>query len=195
MRIPTRLLLAALATWTATVGPSEGGVAPAAGLGCVPASRPAATLLLPYFELDLGDPAGRNTLFSVNNAASSPRVAHAVVWTNWGVPVLSFDLALPADGVRSINLRSILAAGSIAETSLPPEALADFPGCATPLVVPDLGGASLTELQDRLRGQSDDQGDCVAAPVEGGQVITGFVTIDAARLCARTRSRLKSPAR
>lgn len=37
---------------------------------------PAATLLLPYFEVDLTNPNGITTLFSVNNASASAAVAH-----------------------------------------------------------------------------------------------------------------------
>jgi hypothetical protein len=33
---------------------------------------PAATLLLPYFEVDLDNPAGVTTLFSINNASAAP---------------------------------------------------------------------------------------------------------------------------
>ena len=34
------------------------------------APEPAATLLLPYFEVDLGDANGPTTLFSINNASA-----------------------------------------------------------------------------------------------------------------------------
>ena len=45
---------------------------PAAWAGsCSLDDRPGATLLLPYFEVDLDDPLGRTTLFSVNNAAAA----------------------------------------------------------------------------------------------------------------------------
>ena len=33
---------------------------------------PAATLLLPYFQLDLSNPNGLTTLFSINNASANP---------------------------------------------------------------------------------------------------------------------------
>ena len=37
------------------------------------ADQPAATLLYPYFEVDLNDPQGQTTLISINNAsAKSP---------------------------------------------------------------------------------------------------------------------------
>ena len=43
---------------------------------------PAATLLLPYFEVDLANPDGVTTLFSVNNASAAPQLAHVTFWTD-----------------------------------------------------------------------------------------------------------------
>ena len=57
----------------------------AAGI-CDRANRPAATLLIPYFEVDLADRDGRSTLISIHNADRQPAVANVVVWTNWGIP-------------------------------------------------------------------------------------------------------------
>ena len=37
---------------------------------------PAATLLLPYFEVDLDDPNGVTTLMSINNASATAVLAH-----------------------------------------------------------------------------------------------------------------------
>lgn len=69
---------------------------------------PAATLLLPYFEVDLNDPNGVTTLFSVNNASAAPALAHVTVWTDLSVPVLDFDVYLTGYDVQTMNLRDIL---------------------------------------------------------------------------------------
>jgi hypothetical protein len=42
-------------------------------------AAPAATLLLPYFEVDLANPNGIDTLISVNNASASAAVANVVL--------------------------------------------------------------------------------------------------------------------
>ena len=55
---------------------------------------PAATLLLPYFEVDLGNTAGVNTLFSINNASNTAAVAHVTLWTDESIPTLDFDVYL-----------------------------------------------------------------------------------------------------
>jgi hypothetical protein len=54
---------------------------------------PAATLLLPYFEVDLGTAStGRTTIFSVTNVSPYAQVAHVVLYTDWSFPVLDFNL-------------------------------------------------------------------------------------------------------
>ncbi|HXO29718.1 MAG TPA: hypothetical protein VOA80_20365, partial [Thermoanaerobaculia bacterium] len=44
--------------------------APAMAVICTIDAVPAATLLLPYFEVDLNNPNGLTTLFSINNASA-----------------------------------------------------------------------------------------------------------------------------
>jgi hypothetical protein len=87
---------------------------------------PAATLLLPYFEVDL-DPdnngilcddggAGQNTLFSINNASAAPALGHVTLWTDLSVPVLDFDVYLTGFDVQTISMRDIICNGSLPQT-------------------------------------------------------------------------------
>ena len=46
---------------------------------CTIEATPAATLLLPYFEVDLDDPNGVDTFLSVNNAGPYGLLGHVVV--------------------------------------------------------------------------------------------------------------------
>src|SRR5688572_12525828 len=69
---------------------------------------PAATLLLPYFEVDLNNANGVTTLFSINNASAAAALAHVTVWTDLSVPVLDFDVYLTGYDVQTINMRDIL---------------------------------------------------------------------------------------
>src|SRR5512138_869711 len=56
---------------------------------------PAATLLLPFFQVDLGTAGtGRTTIFSVTNVSPYAQIAHVTVWTDWSFPVLDFNLFL-----------------------------------------------------------------------------------------------------
>ena len=71
-------------------------------------NRPAATLLLPYFEVDLDNGQGINTIFSVNNASATAVLAHVTIWSDMGVPVLNFDVYLTGFDTQRIDLRSVL---------------------------------------------------------------------------------------
>jgi hypothetical protein len=68
---------------------------------------PAATLLLPYFEVNLDDTAGVTTLFSINNASAIAHLAHVTLWTDESVPTLDFDVYLTGYDVQTINMRDI----------------------------------------------------------------------------------------
>jgi hypothetical protein len=77
---------------------------------------PAATLLLPYFEVDLNSTAGINTLFSINNAAAVAAIAHVTLWTDQSIPTLDFDVYLTGYDVQTLNVRDIFA-GTLPRTA------------------------------------------------------------------------------
>ena len=99
-----------------------GLLAPVAGvramLGTID-NAPAATLLLPYFEVDLGNPNGITTLFAINNTGrgrsvedqfdnfASAALVHVTLWTDLGVPTFAFDVYLTGFDVQTINVRDI----------------------------------------------------------------------------------------
>jgi hypothetical protein len=68
---------------------------------------PAATLMLPYFEVDLNNASGITTLFSINNASASSALAHVTLWTDQAVPTLAFDVYLTGYDVQTVNVRDI----------------------------------------------------------------------------------------
>src|SRR3979409_2168403 len=104
---------------------TSGGVA--AGIGptttnnddsCDISVAPAATLLLPYFEVDLGTAGtGRTTLFSITNVSPYAQVAHVVLYTDWSFPVLDFNIYLTGYDVQPINLYDVIARGIIGSTT------------------------------------------------------------------------------
>jgi hypothetical protein len=81
---------------------------PARAIRCTADEVPAATLLLPYFEVDLGNPAGISTLLSINNASATAVLAHVVLWSDLSVPVLDFNIYLTGYDVQTISLRDLL---------------------------------------------------------------------------------------
>jgi hypothetical protein len=166
-------------TSSGLLGPSP---AAAVGPGCS-GLQPAATLLFPYFEVDLDDPEGRSTLISIGNASDGPALVNLVVWTNCGIPVLSFPLYLDPDAVQPLNLRSIFA-GQLPETG-PPDGVALFPGCTSPLALPEV---DLPTLRSRLSGRPDPgDGFCYANPrPPGPRRAIGYVTVDVVAGCSDT---------
>jgi hypothetical protein len=74
---------------------------------------PAATLLLPYFEVSPTRP-GRTTIFSITNVSPYPQIAHVTLWTDWSFPVLDFNIFLTGYDVQPINLFDVIYNGFIA---------------------------------------------------------------------------------
>jgi hypothetical protein len=163
---------------------------------CRLADQPAATMLIPYFEVDLGDPAGQTTLFSVNNASAKSTLARVVLWTNWGVPTLAFDVYLTGYDVQTLNLRDLFAgklpqtgpdtsnSGSLSETGTL------FAGCGntgSTGVSPQLGGTDMTWLRAAHTGQpvaTAPTTQCAGSAAAGPNVATGYITVDAVNRCS-----------
>jgi hypothetical protein len=171
-RAPSLLALAAITLPVATfAGPTTGGT-------CNVAEQPAATLLVPYLEVDLDDAGGLTTLVSiVNAAATTPTLAHVVLWTDWGIPSASFDLFLGPGDVAPINLRDVFATGR-APVSGPGAAV--FDDC-TDVLVPFLSAPE--RLQAIHTGQPF-EGGCFAAPRQDQSLATGYLTVDVIARCS-----------
>jgi hypothetical protein len=86
---------------------------------CDIGTAPAATLLLPYFEVDFKSPqtTARTTLFTVTNVSAFPQIVHVVVWTDLSVAALDFNIFLTGYDVQAINLYDLFARGVIAPPS------------------------------------------------------------------------------
>lgn len=157
---------------------------------------PAATLLLPYFEVNLDDVNGENTLMSVNNASPTAVLAHVVVWSDLSVPVLDFNLYLTGYDVQTINLRDVLA-GVLPQTAStgqdPTDAISprgaysqdiDFASCTGLLPIPTLQALYLDHLRNSLTGRpSALLGGLCAGRNLGDNIARGYVTIDTVRDC------------
>jgi hypothetical protein len=92
-------------------------LAPARADVCNLDVNPAATLLLPFFEVDLDGHKGVNTVFSINNAFSAARLAHVVVWSDLGSPVLDFNVYLTGYDMEVIDLHDLLVNGHLSSTA------------------------------------------------------------------------------
>ena len=169
----------------------------AVALICTIDDVPAATLLLPYFEVALDDPNGVTTLFSVNNASATAVLAHVVVWSDLSVPVLDFNIYLTGYDVQSVNLRDILVGGTIPRTAslgqdpndtISPEGLfsqdINFASCTGQLPPPSLPASFVTHLQNSLTGKASTilGGRCAGQDL-GDRIARGYVTIDTVNNC------------
>lgn len=162
--------------------------AAAGGGSCDHGSRPAATLLDPYFEVDLGSPAERTTLTAVTNASDRPVIARAMLWTDWGVPTLTFYVALSAGDVVTLNARDLMHL-QLPDTT---RALDEFdeppPGCDAAVLggAPFGGGlgAAAAALQADHTGQANPEtGDCAGSD-QGDGVARGYLIFDVVDGCA-----------
>jgi hypothetical protein len=81
---------------------------------CDIAVTPAATLLLPYFEVDLANAAGETTLFTITNTSNLDQIAHVTLWTDYSFPVIDFNIFLTGYDVQAINLFDVISRGVIA---------------------------------------------------------------------------------
>jgi hypothetical protein len=188
--------LAALALLLMPAGPAR------AVIGTIDAV-PAATLLLPYFEVDLTDPLGLTTVLSVSNAGPAPVIAHLTLWTDLSVPTLDFSIYLTGYDVQTMNLRDvfdgIVPITSDVDTGVSPVGVFSLtanpvtgvgpgaPGCDDGLPT----GAMPPVLVDHIRSAHTGQGSPI---VFGGQcsgvnygdfAARGYVTIDSIISCSR----------
>lgn len=161
---------------------------------------PAATLLLPYFEVNLDSQDGITTLFSINNASASAAVAHVTFWTDQSIPTLDFDVYLTGYDVQTINIRDIFN-GNLPRTadagSDPADTISNkgvlsqdinFPGSTGPCANPyPATGALSAALIDHIRKSHTGQfsslyGGCSGAN-HGDNIARGYITVDSVTSC------------
>jgi len=172
---------------------------------CATDDVPAATLLLPYFEVDGASANGVTTLFSINNASATAVLAHVTVWTDLSFPVLDFNVYLTGYDVQSINLRDILINGVLPRTASAGQDPGDtispkgsfsqdinFASCSGQLPPPSqLPADFLLYLRNALTGQpstgisgcNSSSGACCAAQAFGDNILRGYVTVDTVSNC------------
>jgi hypothetical protein len=168
----------------------------ASAITCGIEAMPAATLLLPYFEVDLANPTGVTTLFSINNTSANAILAHVVVWSDLSVPVFLFNVYLTGYDVQAINLADIFVRGALPQTAsagqdpndtISPQGTLsqdiNFASCQGQLPTGTLPATFITHLQTALTGQfSSLLGGC-AGLAYGDNIARGYITVDTVNNC------------
>lgn len=166
---------------------------------------PAATLLLPYFEVDFAATGNeiKNTTFTIGNSSASAALAHVTLWTDLGVPTYAFDVYLTGYDVEIINLR-LLFNGVLPVTAddgvdtnnfISPQGprsqdlnftpASGAVGPCGPTVYSRLTADQVTALQRAHTGQSSTLlGGSCGGVAHGDNVARGFVTIDSVYECS-----------
>jgi hypothetical protein len=158
---------------------------------------PAATLLLPYFEVDLSNPNGLTTLVSVNNSSAQAVLAHMTIWSDLSVVVLDFNIYLTGYDVQTINLRDIIVNGVLPQTASTAQDPSDtispkgaksqdvnFASCTGQLPPPTLPASFIQHLATSLTGKASPifSGKCFGRNL-GDNIARGYITFDTVNNC------------
>ena len=165
---------------------------------------PAATLLIPYFQVDVSDTScststGITTLFSVNNASAAPTIAHVTVWTDQSIPALDFDVYLTGFDVQTFNVRDFFCSGNLPATGFAvsnrgpfSDPNIPFPSCNNTTTVganPVWGpGAISVNFRNHLKAWFTGQaspitGNCAGFD-RGNSIAAGYITVDQTEDCS-----------
>jgi hypothetical protein len=158
---------------------------------------PAATLLLPFFDVDFSasSATATNTIFTVINTTPNPQIARITLWTDRGFPGAWFNIFLTGYDTQTISLYEIFARGFF-----PPTTSFSVNGTASAanyanssFLKPDPGcqgsgggvpPALLERLQRVFTGGLRDDPVCAVSEVHAHA--TGSATIDVVNSCVTT---------
>lgn len=173
-------------------------------------NAPAATLLLPYFEADLGNPNGTQTAVRISNASASAVLLHATLFTDLGIPTLQFNVYLTGYDSVDLDMR-LLFQGIVPQTASAGQDPSDrispkgtysqdinFASCTGILPPPGLppttagsfaanttwDAGTLAAIRAAHTGQASTlwSGQC-GAVAHGDNVARGYMTIDTVNNC------------
>jgi hypothetical protein len=156
---------------------------------------PSATLLYPYFEVDLANANGINTLLSVQNASATAVLAHVTIWTDLSAPVTNFNIYLTGYDMQTIDLRDFLVNGNLPQTASAGQDPSDlispkgplsqdinFASCSGQLPPGPYAPSFMTQVRSLLTGGPDVAGLCGGRAL-GDNIARGYVTMDTVNNC------------
>lgn len=158
---------------------------------------PAATLLLPYFEVDLANPNGVTTLFSVNVGDAVAYMVQVTLWSDLGIPTQAFNIYLTGYDTQTVNLRDIFngvfpatasAGQDPTDTTSPHGPISqdiNFASCSgiLPYAIPAISPQQISDLRSAHTGNpSSLSGQCVGRRFNDN-IARGYITIDSTNQC------------
>jgi hypothetical protein len=160
---------------------------------CDISQMPAATLLLPRFDVDIDGISGVNASLSVTNTGPRDQIARVTLWTDLAFPVMTFNLYLTGYDVQTIDLHDVFTSGRWPVTGFLTSARganADANGALDLTGCGQLGGAIGADFLERLRraftnGSVSDlhgQPGCDEVGLDHDNAV-GYATIDVVRNC------------
>jgi len=157
---------------------------------------PAATLLLPYFEVDFRSQTGETTILSITNVTNTAQIARVTLWTDRSYPVINFNIYLTGYDTQRLNLFDLIARGIIAPPNgtgvdLSPQGPYSDPNASLNLTnCEELPGTIPAVYVRRMQsafttGVIPAFGSLPACPTAGGvhANAVGYVTIDVVKNC------------
>lgn len=162
---------------------------------------PGATVLYPYFEVDLANPNGSTTLMTLVNTSATAILGNVTIWSDRGIPVHQFPIYLTGYDVASWDMRSVLAGVRPISASAgqdPTDTISNkghlsqdinFASCTGMLPLANLGPTVVADIRAALTGTAVSNlpgitaGNCVANAY-GDQVARGYVTVDTENNCS-----------
>lgn len=166
---------------------------------CDISNQPAATLLLPVFEVDFNAPSATavNTIFTITNTSAAPQIAHITLWTDFSFPVLDFNVFLTGYDVQGISLFDIISRGVLPgggnQVSRGSRSLSNTTG--NPNFAPGAASACAnlptqipTSLLNDIRTAltTGRTSGCSGFVGSANSVATGYVTIDVGNTCSQS---------
>jgi len=154
----------------------------------------AATLLLPYFDVDFRHQSTTavDTIFTVINTSRFPQLARITIWTDLGYPASWFSVFLTGYDAQTISMYDLLARGNYPTTYSdtphgPASAANDSnPNFQAAFVCTRMGGRipgpQLEQVQTMLSKGIRDGSDCPVGNAHPTAV--GYVTIDVISNCS-----------
>ena len=161
-------------------------------------SVPAATLLYPYFEVDLSSATGKNTVIGLHSTTATAVLGRVTIWSNTGVPIYNFNIYLTGYDAQSFDMRSVLT-GSLPQTASAGQDPTDtkspkgmlsqdinFASCTGQLPYAPVNATFVADMQAMLTGHASTTefpGRCVGTNA-GDNVARGYLTIDTVDSCS-----------